>query len=62
MLVQLQQESLTIGRKPLGFTQHYYTEWDDGLGQEKISMFLVLTITSSQVAAEEVGKEAFQLL
>lgn len=62
MLVQIQQQSVLIGRKPNGFTQHYYTEWDDGLGREKISLFMVLSIGSTQVPGDEVGKEAFQLL
>lgn len=62
MFLQLQQESLVIGRKPAGFTEHYYTEWDDGLGKDKISLFLLLSITSTQVPGTEVAKEAFQLL
>lgn len=62
MLLQLDQKSLFLGRKPNGFTETYYTEWDDGLGKTKISLFLVLSISSSQVPGEEVGKEAFQLL
>lgn len=62
MHLQLQQESLLIGRRPAGFTEHYYTEWDDGLGKEKISLFLVMSIASSQVPGAELGKEAFQLL
>lgn len=62
MHLQLQQESLLIGRRPAGFTEHYYTEWDDGLGKEKISLFLVLSITSSQVPGAEIAKETFQLL
>ncbi|MBI4127381.1 hypothetical protein HY463_01605 [Candidatus Peregrinibacteria bacterium] len=62
MLLQLDQKSLFLGRKPNGFTETYYTEWDDGLGKTKISLFLVLSIGSSQVPGEEIGKEAFQLL
>ena len=62
MQLQLQQDSLLIGRRPAGFTEHYYTEWDDGLGKEKISLFLVLSLTSSQVPGAEIAKEAFQLL
>lgn len=62
MLLQLQQKSTFIGRKPSGFTEKYYTEWDDGLGKTKISMFLVMSISSTQVPGDEIGKEAFQLL
>jgi type II secretory pathway pseudopilin PulG len=62
MFLQLQQESLVLGRRPLGFTEHYYTEWDDGLGKEKISLFLLISIGSTQVPGTEVAKEVFQLL
>jgi hypothetical protein len=62
MLLQLQQHSILIGRKPVGFTEHYYTEWDDGLGKDKISFFIVMSVSSSQIPAAEIGKEAFQLL
>ncbi len=62
MHLQLQQQSLLIGRRPTGFTEHYYTEWDDGLGKERISLFLVMSIGSTQVPGAEIGKEAFQLL
>jgi hypothetical protein len=62
MHLQLQQQSMMLGRKPVGFAEHYYTEWDDGLGKEKISLFLVISIASTQVPGAEVGKEAFQLL
>ncbi|MBU0981631.1 hypothetical protein KKC94_02970 [Patescibacteria group bacterium] len=62
MILQIQQQSALIGRKPAGFTEHYYTEWDDGLGKDRISLFMVMTIGSSQVPGEEIGKEAFQLL
>ncbi len=62
MLLQLQQKSTFIGRKPSGYTEKYYTEWDDGLGKTKISMFLVMSISSTQVPGEEIGKETFQLL
>ncbi len=62
MFLQLDQKSLFLGRKPNGFTETYYTEWDDGLGKSKISLFLVMSIGSSQVPGEEIGKEAFQLL
>ncbi|MBT5516705.1 hypothetical protein HOK22_02195, partial [Candidatus Peregrinibacteria bacterium] len=47
---------------PSGFTEHYYTEWDDGLGKEKIALFIVVSIGSTQVPGAEIGKEAFQLL
>ncbi len=62
MHLQLQQQSMMLGRKPVGFAEHYYTEWDDGLGKERISLFLVLSISSTQVPGAEIGKEAFQLL
>jgi hypothetical protein len=62
MYLQIQQQSLLLGRRPRGFTEHYYTEWDDGLGKEKISLFLLLGINSTQVPGPELGKEAFQLL
>jgi hypothetical protein len=62
MYLELQQQSVLLGRRPSGFTEHYYTEWDDGLGKEKISLFLVMSIDSSQVPGAEIGKEAFQLL
>ncbi len=62
MFLQLQQESLVLGRKPVGFTEHYYTEWDDGLGKDKIALFLLISINSTQVPGTEVAKEAFQLL
>lgn len=62
MFLQLQQESLLLGRRPTGFTEHYYTEWDDGLGKEKISLFLLISIQSTQVPGGELAKEAFQLL
>ncbi|MFA6024255.1 MAG: hypothetical protein WC777_03510 [Candidatus Gracilibacteria bacterium] len=62
MFLQLQQESLILGRKPQGFTEHFYTEWDDGIGKEKISLFLLISIHSTQVPGPEVAKEAFQLL
>ncbi len=62
MFLQLQQESLVLGRKPVGFTEHYYTEWDDGLGKDKIALFLLISINSTQVPGAEVAKEAFQLL
>lgn len=62
MFLQLQQQSMMLGRKPAGFAEHYYTEWDDGLGKEKISLFLVMSIDSTQVPGAEIGKEAFQLL
>jgi len=62
MFVQLQQQSLLLGRRPLGFTEHYYTEWDDGLGKEKISLFLLISVASTQVPSAEIAKEAFQLL
>lgn len=62
MFLQLQQQSLLLGRKPLGFTEHYYTEWDDGLGKEKIALFLLVSVSSTQVPSAEIAKEAFQLL
>ncbi|MFT7183705.1 MAG: hypothetical protein ACI9QC_000024 [Oceanicoccus sp.] len=62
MYLELQQQSILLGRRPSGFTEHYYTEWDDGLGKEKISLFLVMSIDSTQVPGAEIGKEAFQLL
>ncbi|MFA5792615.1 MAG: hypothetical protein WC897_01955 [Candidatus Gracilibacteria bacterium] len=62
MFLQLQQQSLLLGRRPLGFTEHYYTEWDDGLGKEKISLFLLISVGSTQVPSAEIAKEAFQLL
>lgn len=62
MFLQLQQQSLLLGRKPLGFTEHYYTEWDDGLGKEKIALFLLISVSSTQVPSAELAKEAFQLL
>src|SRR3989338_6147009 len=62
MFLQLQQESLVLGRRPVGFTEHYYTEWDDGLGKDKIALFLLISIGSTQVSGTEVAKEAFQLL
>lgn len=62
MMLQIQQQSLLVGRKPSGFSEHYYTEWDDGLGKERISLFLVITIESTQVPGDDIGKEAFQLL
>ena len=62
MFLQLQQESLVLGRRPVGFTEHYYTEWDDGLGKDKIALFLLISINSTQVPGAEVAKEAFQLL
>lgn len=62
MFLQLDQKSAFLGRKPAGFTETYYTEWDDGLGKSKISLFLVLAISSSHVPGAEIGKEAFQLL
>lgn len=62
MFVQLQQQSLLLGRRPLGFTEHYYTEWDDGLGKEKIALFLLISVASTQVPSAEIAKEAFQLL
>ena len=62
MYLELQQQSILLGRRPSGFTEHYYTEWDDGLGKEKISLFLVMSIDSTQVPGAELGKEAFQLL
>ncbi len=62
MFLQLQQESILLGRRPIGFTEHYYTEWDDGLGKEKIALFLLMSIGSTQVPGAEIGKEAFQLL
>jgi len=62
MHLELQQQSVLLGRRPSGFTEHYYTEWDDGLGKEKISLFLVMSIDSTQVPGAEIGKEAFQLL
>jgi hypothetical protein len=62
MFLQLHQESLMLGRRPNGFAEHYYVEWDDGLGKEKITFFLVMSIASTQVPGAEVGKEAFQLL
>lgn len=62
MYLQLQQKSVMLGRRPSGFVEHYYTEWDDGLGNEKISLFLVMSIGSTQVPGAEIGKEAFQLL
>lgn len=62
MFLQLQQQSLLLGRRPLGFTEHYYTEWDDGLGKEKIALFLLISVSSTQVPSAEIAKEAFQLL
>lgn len=62
MFLQLQQQSLLLGRRPLGFTEHYYTEWDDGLGKEKIALFLLISVASTQVPSAELAKEAFQLL
>jgi hypothetical protein len=51
-----------LGRRPLGFTEHYYTEWDDGLGKEKISLFLLVSVANTQIPAADIAKEAFQLL
>lgn len=62
MFLQLQQESILLGKRPIGFTEHYYTEWDDGLGKEKIALFLLMSVGSTQVPGAEIGKEAFQLL
>ncbi len=62
MFLQLEQQSLLLGRRPLGFTEHYYTEWDDGLGKEKISLFLLVSVANTQIPAAEIAKEAFQLL
>jgi hypothetical protein len=62
MFLQLQQHSFFLGKRPNGFTEHFYTEWDDGLGKEKIGLFLVLSIASTQIPGMEVAREAFQLL
>ncbi len=62
MFLQLEQQSLLLGRRPLGFTEHYYTEWDDGLGKEKIALFLLVSVANTQIPAAEIAKEAFQLL
>jgi len=62
MFLQLQQHSFLLGKRPNGFTEHFYTEWDDGLGKEKIGLFLVLSIASTQIPGMEVAREAFQLL
>lgn len=62
MFLQLEQQSLLLGRRPLGFTEHYYTEWDDGLGKEKISLFLLVSVANTQIPAADIAKEAFQLL
>jgi hypothetical protein len=62
MFLQLQQQSLLLGRKPAGFTEHFYTEWDDGLGKEKIALFFLISVSSTQVPSAEIAKEAFQLL
>lgn len=62
MFLQLQQESMLLGRRPVGFTEHYYTEWDDGLGKDKIAIFLLVSISSTQLPGAEIAKEAFQLL
>lgn len=61
-MIQVQQEALRIGRRPVGFTENYYTEWDDGLGKDRISMFMVLSVGSTQVPGDQIGSEAFQLL
>lgn len=62
MYLQLQSQSLLIGKRPTGFTENYFTDWNDGLGKESISLFMVLSISSSQVPGDEIGREAFQLL
>lgn len=62
MLLQIQEKSVFLGKRPTGFTENYYTEWDDGLGKNKVSLFMVLSIASSLVPGDEIGKEAFQLL
>lgn len=62
MFLQLQQQSLLLGRRPTGFTEHYYTEWDDGLGKDKIALFLLISVSSTHVPSAEIAKEAFQLL
>ena len=62
MFLQLQQQSLLLGRRPTGFTEHFYTEWDDGLGKEKIALFFLISVSSTHVPSAEIAKEAFQLL
>lgn len=62
MFLELQQQSLHIGRKSQGFKEYYYTVWDDGLGREKVTLFLLLGIQSTQVPGAELGQEAFQRL
>ena len=62
MFLELQQESTQLGRRPTGFTEHYYTEWVDDSGREKISLFMVLGLSNSKVPAKEFGKTAFQVL
>ena len=62
MFLQLGQSTVHIGRQPSGFTESFYTEWDDGLGTDQISIFMVLRVESTQVPSGEIAKEAFQLL
>ncbi|MFA5854753.1 MAG: hypothetical protein WC846_00460 [Candidatus Gracilibacteria bacterium] len=62
MFLELEERSLLIGRKPLGFTEHYYTEWDDGLGKERIALFLIISVDSTVAPSAEIAKESFQLL
>lgn len=62
MFLQLQQQSLLLGRRPTGFTEHFYTEWDDGLGKEKIALFFLISVSSTHVPSAEIAKEAFQIL
>lgn len=62
LILEFHKETALLGKISTGFTSHYYTEWDNGLGTDKVTLFLLIHIQSQQIEAHEMGKEAFQLL
>lgn len=62
MTFRIAQESLLVGKEPVGFTQNYFYEWDDGLGGAPAQLFLNFTLPSTDVPGDEIGELIFEVM
>jgi len=62
MTFRIAQESLLVGKEPIGFMRNYFYEWDDGLGGAPAQLFLNFTLTSTEVRGDEIGDLIFDVM
>lgn len=62
MTFRIAQESLLVGKEPVGFTQNYFYEWDDGLGGATVQLFLNFTLPWAEAPGDEIGELIFEVM